>query len=101
MLGWVQVFRHPWHREVHGAELLHQALKILLSHLKLNRPYVHKGKGFRKIALWEGDCSHICVNIPPQDFLDTGPVALLSQEFLAIAKFLDSSVSDGKIHLRS
>ena len=62
--------------------------------------YVHKGQEFLKLVLKEGNCSRFRVNIPPQDFIDAGPVALPCQKFLTLTEYLESIGSDENIYLR-
>ena len=76
-------------------------LSFLSAHVAMSCQYFHEGKEFPNLALREGDCSRLRVSSKLQDFLDSGPFSLLRQEFLTLAKSLDSPGRYGKIHLRA
>ena len=76
MLDVVEVCYRPWHRKVHGADLSHQALQLLLADMSLRGRDGEHLVQLLEFLLGEGYHTSFCVNSPPQEFLNTVPVAL-------------------------
>ena len=72
----VEVCYIPWHREVHGAKLSHQAIQLLPTGAAL------RGRGGKQMGqildflIREGYLAGFCVEFSPHNFLHTSPVSL-------------------------
>ena len=78
----VEVCYRLWHREVHGADLSHQALHLLPSDAPFRGQDGDELIRFLKFLLLEGYRTGLCVNHPFPDFLHTGSVSLPHLELL-------------------
>ena len=68
MFNVVQVCYCSWNHEVYGAELTHQSTKLLSANVALCGQNGQKGEEFPNILLQKGNCYHLQVYHPHQDF---------------------------------
>ena len=78
----VEVCYCPWQCELHGADISHQSLDILLSDAVLHGPDGNQLEELLIFLLGEGDCACLCVNCPLQYFLHTGTFTLPHPEII-------------------